>query len=57
MIFGKKPRMMEKFKKHYDRHKNNNFIGGGQKEFAPNVILNVSIVLLNHLLVILENLH
>ena len=35
MIFGKKPRMMEKFKKHYDRHKNNNFIGGGQKEFAP----------------------
>lgn len=35
MIFGKKPRMMEKFKKHYDRHKNNNFIVGGQKEFAP----------------------
>ena len=35
MIFGKKPRMMAKFKKHYDRHKNNNFIGGGQKEFAP----------------------
>ena len=38
MIFGKKPRMMEKFKKHYDRHKNNNFIGGGQKEFAPKII-------------------
>lgn len=41
MIFGKKPRMMAKFKKHFDRHKNNNFIVGGQKEFAPwSVILN-----------------
>lgn len=35
MIFGKKPRMMEKFKKHYDRHKNNKLVAGQDKEFAP----------------------
>ena len=34
MIFGKKPRMMAKFKKHFDRHKNNNFIGGGAKRIC-----------------------
>ncbi len=35
MIFGKKPAMMKKFKKHYDRHKNSQFELGGGKEFAP----------------------
>ena len=39
MIFGKKPRMMAKFKKHYDRHKNNNFIGGGKKNLRHGVLL------------------
>lgn len=35
MIFGKKPRMMAKFKKHYDKHRKNKFVAGKDKEFAP----------------------